>query len=540
MANVSLKFAIGKNRKPEGIKIIGIKSASNGSQGGDNSEELHNEFASDIAELKNQIRQVTADVLLKADVANLENFVPKDGDKVLSDNNFSDSYKDTLNNLDETYASINHNHDDKYVKKVDGKDLFSGSYEDLTDKPSFAAPDHDHDGVYAPVVHEHDNYITPATMDAAISDSVNAAIAGAFKFIGSVNSTNDLPDSAAAGSVYQVDDKEYVRTSVENGEFEDKWVELGIAIDLQTLASKESVDDLINVVAGKASTASVENLAETINGIESSLANKAEISTLNKYVMKEDGKGLFSGRYADLTGAPDLPESDQIATKSDIASINTELSSKSDNGHTHQEFDTINTNIASLASGKANVADLNNYALKSHNHTASDITDFPPISELANKSYVDSAINTFGVNNVLPLNAQVTGTGDDTLNGRVIGLENALGNKVDAVEGKQLSDENFTAEDKAKLNDLQIALTNAISEIENLNRRLSIAEASISGGAVAISNPEADVDINVPLTNAVNITANNVTISNDITATDTSAQGNIQINASDTVTVGEK
>lgn len=60
--------------------------------------------------------------------------------------------------------------------------------------------------------------------------------AGAFRFLGSVDSFDDLPTDANNGDVYQVDDKEYVWDGK-------KWVLLGFNMDLSDYATLQYVKD---------------------------------------------------------------------------------------------------------------------------------------------------------------------------------------------------------------------------------------------------------------------------------------------------------
>ena len=101
----------------------------------------------------------------------------------------------------------------------------------------------------------------------------NELVAGLFHFKDVVNSTDDLPDDALEGDVYQVGDVEWVW----NGE---QWVELGFTVDLTNYATKEHVtQQLADYATNDSVTNAITNALTPVNG---EIANNKKAIEENK------------------------------------------------------------------------------------------------------------------------------------------------------------------------------------------------------------------------------------------------------------------
>ena len=104
-------------------------------------------------------------------------------------------------------------------------------------------------------------------------EETNELVAGLFHFKDVVNSTDDLPDDALEGDVYQVGNAEWVW----NGE---QWVELGFTVDLTNYATKDHVtQQLANYATNDSVTNAITNALTPVNG---EIANNKEAIEENK------------------------------------------------------------------------------------------------------------------------------------------------------------------------------------------------------------------------------------------------------------------
>ena len=294
-------FAISIN--PPGYKnpqekepVIIIPGNNGGNSGGDSlSHDLDLHISASDAEhatLQNNITIVNdkVEALTTTVNANTEAINGK------ADVNHTHNYDELENKPVLDFAPSNHNHDNLYALA------------DHTHDNVYAIVNHNHDTLYAPVNHSHSEYVTADDVTTAI----NAAVSGAFKFMGEVD---ELPASAEVGAVYQVDDKEYAYTA--NG----SWVELGYSIDLsnyvtvqalseleETVNSKAAADDLTaletevnatkSLVNEKANATEISAIESRVGDVESALTNKADASALDGYVEKAEGKALSDNNFS--------------------------------------------------------------------------------------------------------------------------------------------------------------------------------------------------------------------------------------------------
>lgn len=140
-----------------------------------------------------------------------------------------------------------------------------------------------------------------------------------------------------------------------------------------------------------------------------------------------DKEYAYNGtEFVELGFAMDLSS---YATKNELSSLSTEVSSKAEAAQVNE--------LAAEVDKKANKSDI------------PDLTDIE--ASIGNiTSSLNNKADAVVVNNALEQKADVS-----TLNDAKAEIQNKLDDKVDAVPGKQLSDQNFTAEEKEKLGSLE-------------------------------------------------------------------------------------
>lgn len=138
--------------------------------------------------------------------------------------------------------------------------------------------------------------------------------------------------SQISGGVINLDDVSYDDTEIKNeidkkadkteldGLATETYVDDAIAkaslkggdLDLSTYATTEYVDNAVkNVDVDLIGYATEEYVITTL----SDYAKTDEIPDTSNFVEKEEGKGLFSGKYEDLTGTPTIPSIDGLVTE---------------------------------------------------------------------------------------------------------------------------------------------------------------------------------------------------------------------------------
>lgn len=133
--------------------------------------------------------------------------------------------------------------------------------------------------------------------DAYTKTEVDGKIAGTFKFVGEVESIDQLPTTTAkAGDVYQVGQKEYAYDG-------DSWVELGFNIDLSsyaksadvaaTYATKQSVTEGLGLKANSADVYTKTEIDSTVSTLNTNInkkANSADVYTITQMDTKLGNK----------------------------------------------------------------------------------------------------------------------------------------------------------------------------------------------------------------------------------------------------------
>ena len=179
----------------------------------------------------------------------------------------------------------------------------------------------------------------------------------------------------------------------------------------------------VDKVTGKSliSDAEITRLSKISNYDDSSI--KSSIANMNSELAKKANKSeLFSKSYNDLTDKPIIPSLDGYAKLTDIPDI----TGKADKTYVDTKLNT-KANKSELFSGSYN-----------------DLTDKPAIPSLdgyATKTYVTDEINK----------ASLSGTVDLTAYAKTVDVNTSLSNKVDKVDGKGLSTNDYTADEKTKV-----------------------------------------------------------------------------------------
>ena len=182
----------------------------------------------------------------------------------------------------------------------------------------------------------------------------------------------------------------------------------GLKVNIDNSSEFETINDTISSLRDEldSTTSSIEELTESVSS----------------KVTKEQGKDLFSGKYADLTGTPTFPDFDTFATTDEVEEllssvvktdemndalatlattnyVNQSLTSKSNTGHTHMYADILNTPtdlatesyvnqaISDLVSKTYVDQNLERKADISHTHTKSQITDLGTIGNMLKTVY---------------------------------------------------------------------------------------------------------------------------------------------------------
>lgn len=179
-----------------------------------------------------------------------------------------------------------------------------------------------------------------------------------------------------------------------------------------------------------------------------------------KYVLQEDGKGLFSGDYNDLINTPSIPNAyDDTALVEKVKGIENSLDNKADKTelHTHVNKDVLDnitsdkvtswdnkatesfvTNAIAQAqlnggevdlSGLATIEQLNEKADINHKHAISDITDYesPDLSIYALKTEIPNVSNFVEKEEGKGL---FSGSYNDLIDAPIINLVGTLNNTV--------------------------------------------------------------------------------------------------------------
>ena len=336
--------------------------------------------------------------------------IPSKTSELTNDSNFVDTIALA------TKANLTHSH--SYSDLEDKPILFSGAYKDLTGKPTIPTKISE--------LTNDSSFATTSQLNTELNKKANTSHTHVY---------SDILDAPVSFS----------------GNYED-------LINKPTIPTK--VSDLEND----------ENFATT-SQLNSGLNTKANSTHTHSYTELEDTPTLFSGNYNDLLNKPKIPTAVSDLTNDLNFVDTTALATKSDKTHTHSyssltDLPTLKTRVSDMddATNYMTITqittELNKKANTSHTHTFDDLNGFfydgdttniiipTKLGQLNNdmnfvtKSYVDEQISNIDKN--------AGNVGDTSL----FATKSDLNYKVDKIEGKGLSTNDFTDSYRLKLDRL--------------------------------------------------------------------------------------
>ena len=336
--------------------------------------------------------------------------IPSKTSELTNDSNFVDATALA------TKANLTHSH--SYSDLEDKPVLFSGAYADLTGKPTIPTKISE--------LTNDSSFATTSQLNTELNKKANTSHTHVY---------SDILDAPVSFS----------------GNYED-------LINKPTIPTK--VSDLEND----------ENFATT-SQLNSGLNTKANSTHTHSYAELEDLPTLFSGNYNDLLNKPKIPTAVSDLTNDLNFVDTTALATKSDKTHTHSyssltDLPTLKTRVSDMddATNYMTITqittELNKKANTSHTHTFDDLNGFfydgdttniiipTKLGQLNNdmnfatKSYVDEQISNIDIS--------AGNIGDTSL----FATKSDLNYKVDKIEGKGLSTNDFTDSYRLKLDRL--------------------------------------------------------------------------------------
>ena len=336
--------------------------------------------------------------------------IPSKTSELTNDSNFVDTIALA------TKANLTHSH--SYSDLEDKPILFSGAYKDLTGKPTIPTKISE--------LTNDSSFATTSQLNTELNKKANTSHTHVY---------SDILDAPVSFS----------------GNYED-------LINKPTIPTK--VSDLEND----------ENFATT-SQLNSGLNTKANSTHTHSYAELEDLPTLFSGNYNDLLNKPKIPTAVSDLTNDLNFVDTTALATKSDKTHTHSyssltDLPTLKTRVSDMddATNYMTITqittELNKKANTSHTHTFDDLNGFfydgdttniiipTKLGQLNNdmnfatKSYVDEQISNIDIS--------AGNIGDTSL----FATKSDLNYKVDKIEGKGLSTNDFTDSYRLKLDGL--------------------------------------------------------------------------------------
>ena len=336
--------------------------------------------------------------------------IPSKTSELTNDSNFVDATALA------TKANLTHSHN--YSDLEDKPILFSGAYKDLTGKPTIPTKISE--------LTNDSSFATTSQLNTELNKKANTSHTHVY---------SDILDAPVSFS----------------GNYKD-------LINKPTIPTK--VSDLEND----------ENFATT-SQLNSGLNTKANSTHTHSYTELEDTPTLFSGNYNDLLNKPKIPAAVSDLTNDLNFVDTTALATKSDKTHTHSyssltDLPTLKTRVSDMddATNYMTITqittELNKKANTSHTHTFDDLNGFfydgdttniiipTKLGQLNNdmnfatKSYVDEQISNIDIS--------AGNIGDTSL----FATKSDLNYKVDKIEGKGLSTNDFTDSYRLKLDGL--------------------------------------------------------------------------------------
>ena len=388
--------------------------------------------------------------------------IPSKTSELTNDSNFVDTIALA------TKANLTHSH--SYSDLEDKPTLFSGAYKDLTGKPTIPTKISE--------LTNDSSFATTSQLNTELNKKANTSHTHVY---------SDILDAPVSFS----------------GNYED-------LINKPTIPTK--VSDLEND----------ENFATT-SQLNSGLNTKANSTHTHSYAELEDLPTLFSGNYNDLLNKPKIPTAVSDLTNDLNFVDTTALATKSDKTHTHSyssltDLPTLKTRVSDMddATNYMTITqittELNKKANTSHTHTFDDLNGFfydgdttniiipTKLGQLNNdmnfatKSYVDEQISNIDIS--------AGNIGDTSL----FATKSDLNYKVDKIEGKGLSTNDFTDSYRLKLDGLTNFNDSEINQkYNNLISLVNIPYNSDTNSVQLttdryqyISNFAKDITINLP------------------------------------------
>ena len=388
--------------------------------------------------------------------------IPSKTSELTNDSNFVDTIALA------TKANLTHSH--SYSDLEDKPILFSGAYKDLTGKPTIPTKISE--------LTNDSSFATTSQLNTELNKKANTSHTHVY---------SDILDAPVSFS----------------GNYED-------LINKPTIPTK--VSDLEND----------ENFATT-SQLNSGLNTKANSTHTHSYTELEDTPTLFSGNYNDLLNKPKIPTAVSDLTNDLNFVDTTALATKSDKTHTHSyssltDLPTLKTRVSDMddATNYMTITqittELNKKANTSHTHTFDDLNGFfydgdttniiipTKLGQLNNdmnfvtKSYVDEQISNIDIS--------AGNIGDTSL----FATKSDLNYKVDKIEGKGLSTNDFTDSYRLKLDGLTNFNDSEINQkYNNLISLVNIPYNSDTNSVQLttdryqyISNFAKDITINLP------------------------------------------
>ena len=249
-----------------------------------------------------------------------------------------------------------------FVEKETGKGLFSGSYNDLTDKPT----------------------IPNAYDDTALIEKVEGIEYSlddkADKTELHTHANKDVLDGITSDKVTSWDSKAteaFVTNAIAQAQLN------GSDVDLSGLATVEQLNEKADANHKHVISDITDYEAPDLSGY----ALKTEVPDVSNFVEKEEGKGLFSGSYNDLTNKPSIPSVDGLVSEDALNEVlldyvktdelpdsydDTELSNRVKTIEDDYDEHVDNTTVHITSTERTNWNDANS---KKHEHTNKSVLD---------------------------------------------------------------------------------------------------------------------------------------------------------------------
>ena len=270
------------------------------------------------------------------------------------------------------------------VEEWDVKSTFSGNYNDLTNKPTIPTKTSQlkNDSNYATVSQLHSHTNKTILDDISETDITNWN--NKSNFSGSYNDLTDKPN------IPTVDvNKSYVDSKLNTKVDKKTGYSLVADSEIERLANVDNYDDtsIKASINTKANSSDVYTKTQTNNLLNAkanktdlhSHSNKTVLDTITEEKLAEwDNKSSFSGNYNDLTNKPTIPKVDSVLSSTSINAIQNKvvksaLDSKANSSHIHSISDV--TNLQDSLDSKSD---------KGHTHSYDDLTNKPTIPTVTN------------------------------------------------------------------------------------------------------------------------------------------------------------